>query len=162
PVIPFLAANPHGFFNDVIRFGSGGIADVYPMGGPSTYGLSAIVLGLGGARSQTDQFPFTTIQMLATLPLIVYGVWSQRRDNTFRHMLFSYLIILSVFLFTGRFMHSNYVGYLFAIALLAYFVGDITFRDPAVKQPAVPAKAAMLTLIDAQPHSPPHRQVPVD
>jgi hypothetical protein len=121
--MPFLVANPQGFYEDVIAFGSGGIADAYPIGGPKTFGLSVIVLGLGWAKS-TDQFPFTLLQLAVTLPLIGYSIWSQHRSNTLRHMLFGYLLTLSVFLFTGRFMHANYIGFLFALLLMTAFIAE--------------------------------------
>jgi hypothetical protein len=118
----------------VIAFGSGGIADAYPIGGPNTYGLSAIVLAYGWAADQHAQFPFSTLQLIATLPLIAYAAWSQRRRNTLRRMLLSYVLILAVFLFTGRFMHTNYVGFVFALLLLTCFADDTPLSASA--QPA--------------------------
>lgn len=130
-ILPFFLANPAGFYADVIAFGSGGIADAYPMGGPKSFGISVIVLALGWARSQNDQFPFTLLQLLATVPTICYAIWMQGRRNTISRMLFSYLVILAVFLFTGRFMHNNYVGYLFSLALLTYFTAETPLEsDP--------------------------------
>lgn len=123
-ILPFFLANPRGFYQDVIAFGSGGIADAYPIGGPNTYGLSTLVLAYGWAADQHAQFPFSLLQLVATLPLIGYAAWSQRRHNTLRRMLLSYVIVLAVFLFTGRFMHTNYVGFLFALLLLACFSDD--------------------------------------
>lgn len=137
-ILPFFLANPRGFYIDVIAFGSGGIADAYPIGGPHTYGLSTIVLAYGWAASQTAQFPFGTIQLVATLPLIGYAVWAQWRHNTLRRMLLSYLLILALFLFTGRFMHTNYVGFLFALLLLTCFVADTPLTD-APREGGAPA-----------------------
>jgi hypothetical protein len=133
-ILPFFLSNPRGFYEDVIAFGSGGIADAYPIGGPNTYGLSAIVLAYGWAADQHAQFPFSTLQLIATLPLIAYAAWSQRRRNTLRRMLLSYVLILAVFLFTGRFMHTNYVGFVFALLLLTCFADDTPLSASA--QPA--------------------------
>lgn len=121
---PFFLANPRGFYEDVIAFGSGNIADAYPIGGPHTYGLSVLVLGAGLVDRQVSYFPFGPIQLLTTVPLLVAAIWLQKRDNTTRRMLLSYFLMLSIFLFTGRFMHTNYVGYLFALLLLTYFVRE--------------------------------------
>lgn len=139
-ILPFFLANPRGFYEDVIAFGSGGIADAYPIGGPHTYGLSAVVLAYGWAADQNAQFPFSLIQLAATLPLIGYAAWSQRRHNTLRRMLLSYVMILAVFLFTGRFMHTNYVGFIFAALLLACFADD-TPLNTAPAEPSTPATA---------------------
>jgi hypothetical protein len=57
-ILPFFLHNPYGFYVDIIAFGSGGIADAYPIGGPESFGLSAVVLALGWVTSQNDQFPF--------------------------------------------------------------------------------------------------------
>lgn len=135
-ILPFFLANPRGFYEDVIAFGSGGIADAYPIGGPHTYGLSTLVLAYGWAADQNAQFPFSLIQLVATLPLIAVAAWTQRRQNTLRRMLLSYVIILAVFLFTGRFMHTNYVGFIFALLLLACFADDTSLDSVAAPAPA--------------------------
>ena len=122
-IVPFFAANPSGFYADVIAFGSGGIADAYPIGGSHTYGFSAIVLALGWVTSQNAQFPFTLVQLAITLPLMAYVVWAQWRSNTLGRMLLGYVLVLGGFVWTGRFMHTNYLGFLFALMLLACFVG---------------------------------------
>lgn len=131
-ILPFFLANPRGFYEDVIAFGSGNIADAYPIGGPHTYGLSVLVLGAGLVDHQGSYFPFGPIQLLITVPLTVAAVWMQKRDNTIRRMLLSYFLVLSIFLFTGRFMHTNYVGYLFALLLLAYFVDESPHQHSAM------------------------------
>ena len=124
-IAPFFLANPRGFYADVITYGSGGdIQDAFPIGGPGVFGISAIVLGLGWVKDQSAQFPFLQLQLFATIPLMIYAIWKQRRQNTLRHMLLSYLIVLSGFLFMGRFMNVNYAGYLFALMLLTYFMAE--------------------------------------
>jgi hypothetical protein len=123
-IAPFFLANPRGFYTDVIAYGGGGIDDAFPIGGPGAFGLSVIVLGMGWVRDRSAQFPFLLLQVLATLPLTAYAIWRQRRQNILRHMLVSYVVILAVFLFLGRFLNANYVGFLFAMILLAYFIAE--------------------------------------
>jgi hypothetical protein len=123
-IAPFLLANPRGFYNDVIAYGSGGVADAFPIGGPGSFGVSVIVLAMGWAKDRSAQFPFLLLQLAATLPLIGYAVWRQRRQNTLRGMLLSYVIVLAVFLFMGRFMNTNYVGFLFALLILTAFISE--------------------------------------
>jgi uncharacterized membrane protein len=121
---PFFLVNPAGFYTDVILYGSGGIPDAFPIGGPGSFGASAVVLAMGWAASPTAQFPFIALQLFAVIPLMALAIWRQRRHNTLRHMLLSYLIVLGAFMFLGRFLNLNYVGYLFALMLLAYAVAD--------------------------------------
>ncbi len=121
-IIPFAATNIQGFVADVIAFGSGGIEDAYPIGGSRTYGFSAIVLALGWVPGQNAQFPFTLVQLAVTLPLMAYAAYMQWRSNTLHRLLLGYALVLGGFLFTGRFMHTNYLGFLFALMLLACFV----------------------------------------
>jgi len=123
-IVPFFLANPRGFYTDVITYGGGGIDDAFPIGGPGAFGISVIVLGMGWVKGRSAQFPFLLLQLLATIPLITYAIWSQRRQNTLRHMLLSYVVVLAAFLFMGRFMNVNYVGYLFALMLLTYFIAE--------------------------------------
>jgi hypothetical protein len=124
-IAPFFLANPRGFFADVITYGSGGdIDDAFPIGGPGAFGISVIVLGMGWVKNRSAPFPFFLLQLFATIPLMIYAIWKQRAQNTLRHMLLSYIIVLGVFLFMGRFMNVNYVGYLFALMLLTYFMAE--------------------------------------
>lgn len=123
-IAPFILANPRGFYDDVIAFGSGGIADAFPIGGPGAFGVSVIVLAMGWAKDRSAPFPFALLQVAAILPLIGYAVWRQRRQNTLRCMLLSYVIVLAVFLVMGRFMNKNYVGFLFAVLILTTFISE--------------------------------------
>ena len=123
-IAPFFLANPRGFYDDVIAYGSGGVADAFPIGGPGSFGVSVIVLGMGWVKDRSEQFPFSLLQLAAVLPLLGYAVWKQRRQNTLRCMLLSYLIVLAVFLSMGRFMNENYVGFLFALLMLTAFISE--------------------------------------
>jgi hypothetical protein len=134
-IVPFALANPQGFYRDVIAFGSGGIEDAYPIGGPSTFGFSALVLALGWAPDQNAQFPFTLVQLGVTIPLMAYAMVAQWRANSLQRLLLGYAIVLAGFLWTGRFMHTNYVGFLFALMLLACFIAPTDQRTTDHRPP---------------------------
>ncbi|GAC1548949.1 MAG: hypothetical protein NVS2B7_25010 [Herpetosiphon sp.] len=127
-IVPFLLADGASFYRDVIAFGSGGLADAYPIGGRNTFGLSAFVAFFQQGLGYHFAFPWAAVQMAAVLPVLGYTIILQRRHNTLRQLVLGYVVVLAIFMFTGRFMHTNYLGFLFACLVLAYFASDTSLN----------------------------------
>ncbi|MBA3946367.1 MAG: hypothetical protein H0X37_17620 [Herpetosiphonaceae bacterium] len=129
-ILPFLLLDGRNFYADVIAFGSGGVTDAYPIGGLNTFGISAFVAFLQQGLGYRFTFPWMLVQLAAVLPVLGYTIVLQCRHNTLRRLVLSYGVVLAIFMFTGRFMHTNYLGFLFAILVLAYFTADTPLNAP--------------------------------
>ncbi|MHB8632253.1 MAG: hypothetical protein ACYC9W_10035 [Candidatus Limnocylindria bacterium] len=110
---PFLVNNPNAFYDDIVRYNSGGAAWTYPISG---LGFSALLLWLGVIPYRQADFPFAAIEAAVATPIALYTLHDLWRRPTMPRMLTGYALTLLVFLFFGRYFQGNYLGYVAAIA----------------------------------------------
>ncbi len=119
-VLPFALWNLDAMVDDLWRWSSG-TADVpYQIRG---WGFANLILALGLVESRLGYFPFWLFELLLGLPLLLFLLWRQIRDNTLQAMLYGYGFFLLVFFYFSRFLNENYLGYILACLALAYFIG---------------------------------------
>ncbi len=129
-VLPFALWNLEAMVDDIWRWSSG-TADVpYQIRG---WGFANLILALGLVESRLGYFPFWLFELLFGLPLLLFLLWRQVRDNTLQAMFYGYGFFLLIFFYFSRFLNENYVGYILACLALACFVGhektQTKFRD---------------------------------
>ena len=115
-VFPFLLWDFHSFQEDIFHWD-----EAYPMGGTPGFGFANLLLYAGYSKS--DYFPFKYLQLLVGLPLLYFLLKGQLKNNTISRMLVNYGIFSLTLLYFSRFLHDNYIGYVFSILCLGFFAG---------------------------------------
>lgn len=116
---PWFVWNPEAMIDDVWRWSAGQGETGYQIWG---WGASNFVLALGWVSDRFAYWPFIIPQAIIGLPLLLWLIRRQLRHNTLAVMLYGYVIFLFVFFFLSRFMQSNYLGFLGALLVPAYFL----------------------------------------
>lgn len=116
---PWFAWNPDAMIDDVWRWSAGQGETGYQIWG---WGASNFVLALGWVSERFAYWPFIIPQAIIGLPLLIWLIRRQIRHNTIAVMLYGYVIFLFIFFFLSRFMQSNYLGFLGALLVPAYFL----------------------------------------
>lgn len=120
-LLPYLLWDANALIDDVWRWSNGTAAPAYQIWG---WGASNFVLALQLVSSRFAYWPFWVPQLLVSLPLLVWLLRWQVRDNTLAGAAWRYGFFLFVFLFVSRFMNENYLGYVLALWALGYFVAE--------------------------------------
>jgi len=115
---PWLAWNPFAMYDDVWRWSAGQGETGYQIWG---WGASNLALALGFVKDRFDYWPFIVPQAIVGLPLLLFLLKRQHRQNTIAVMMFGYVVFLFVFFYLSRFMQPNYLGFLGSGLVLAYF-----------------------------------------
>lgn len=119
--LPFLIWDSHALISDILSFHSGKTEHPYPLRGDTGYGIANLVLHLGLVDSPTSYFPFALFQVLFIFPILGWLLFKQVKENSIHQMLINYTLTLFVFLFFGRYMASNYIGFILSILAVSYF-----------------------------------------
>ena len=125
-VLPFFLWNPAAFIDDTFGYLSGISPTSFPIRG---FGLSALLLACGVIKSNTAYFPFWILQLIFGLPLLIYLLKKQRRENNLQRCWLNYGIFLTLMAFLSRFFQTNYLGYGIVVLSLGFLI------DPAPPPP---------------------------
>jgi uncharacterized membrane protein len=117
-VLPFFFWNPKAFLDSTIFYLSGNATHSYPIAG---YGFGKLLESFGFIKDVHSYYPFWVFQVLFCLPLLVFLLRLQRKNNTIQTMLFCYGIFLFVFWYFSRYFNNSHAGYLSLIFITAYF-----------------------------------------
>ncbi len=120
-LLPYLLWDANALVDDVWRWSNGTAAPAYQIWG---WGASNFVLALQLVSSRFGYWPFWVPQLLVSLPLLVWLLRWQARDNTLAGAAWRYGFFLFVFLFVSRFMNENYLGFVLALWAMGYFVAE--------------------------------------
>jgi len=121
---PFLIWDFQAFTSDILSYHAGKTAHPYPIRGDSGYGFSNLLIHFGLVNSVGEYYPFTIIQVLFTFPLLCWLLYKQFKSNTLVQMLTAYTIMLSIFLFFGRYFAANYIGFILSLLTLSCFMDE--------------------------------------
>ncbi len=128
---PWFAWSPAAMFDDVWRWGAGTAEQSYQIRG---WGFSNFILAFQLVPDRLAYWPFWTIEVLVTAPLLILLLWRQALHNTLGTMLYGYVTLLFAFFYSSRFLNENYLGYLAAILTLALVVDETRGREEAKKR----------------------------
>lgn len=109
--LPFLIWDGHAFISDILSYHAGTTSHPYPLRGDTGYGFANLVLHFRIVDSVTAYFPFTLFEVIFTLPMLGWLLLRQVKENLIHQLLIGYALALFVFLFFGRYMAANYLGF---------------------------------------------------
>lgn len=121
-VIPYLLWDGWSLYDDVWRWSSGQGETGYQIWG---LGASNFVLAAGWVRDRFDQWPFWLLEIVLTLPVLIWLVRRQQQANTLPSATWHYSLFLLIFFYVSRFLNENYLGY-----ILAFLAIGILSRSP--------------------------------
>lgn len=110
-LLPWLLSDPYALYDDVWRWSSGQGETGYQIWG---WGAANFVLALGWVQSRFDHFPFLLAELALGIPLLVWLLVRQARQNTLANACWHYALFLLVFFFVSRFLNENYLGFMLA------------------------------------------------
>jgi len=127
-IFPFIIWDVGAFWEDVYLYPSGALGTSYPITG---FGLSRFLYRFGAISSIHDYYPFYIWQFVFCVPLALWLIKKQRKNNSISFMLLAYAILLATFWFFSRFFQSNYVVFIYQLLVITYFLGYNEATDEA-------------------------------
>ena len=131
-LLPFVAWNPSSFIEDVFTYPSGGVDINYPIRG---YTIGVLLLGAGIIASPLDDFPFSALQLIFGLPLLVFTLRYQQRYNLIGVMLLCAGVFIWGIGLVSRFFQNNYVGFVIMLITMGLFIA--MSENPPIGQSGV-------------------------
>lgn len=116
--LPFVIWNAKAYLESTIFYLSGNAANSYPIAG---YGFGKVLNQLGIIKDVHFYYPFWLWQILVGLPLMIFLILWQKRNNNIQRLIISYTIFLFVFWYLSRYFNNSHLGYISMVLLTAYF-----------------------------------------
>ncbi len=126
-LLPWLLSDPYALYDDVWRWSSGQGETGYQIWG---WGAANFVLALGWVQSRFDHFPFLLAELVVGLPLLVWLLVRQARQNTLANACWHYALFLLVFFFVSRFLNENYLGFVLAFLAIGALAAQPVLAGP--------------------------------
>lgn len=117
-LIPFLIWDARAFLDSTVFYLSGSAANSYPIAG---YGFGKVLSELGLISDLHSYYPFWIWQLIFCLPVLIFLLLWQKKDNNIFRLILSYGVFLFVFWYFSRYLNNSHLGYLSVIFLTAYF-----------------------------------------
>ena len=114
---PYAVWDASALYDDVWRWSSGQGETGYQIWG---WGASNFVLALGWVPDRFGQWPFLLLQAGLALPVLVWFVRRQQRENSLANACWHYGLFLLIFFYASRFLNENYLGYILAFLAVGY------------------------------------------
>jgi hypothetical protein len=118
---PFALWSLSDFMTDVFAYPGGGVENNYPIRG---FTVGVILLAAGVITSPLDPFPFWLLQLLVGLPLLLWLMRDQWRDNRPGTMLSNGAIFVFGLGLVSRFFNENYVGFVAVLFLIGVILNQ--------------------------------------
>ena len=131
-VVPFVLWDPYNFYDDVWAWSAGTSPTAYQIRG---WGISNVVLALDLVPSRLAYFPFWIPEIVVSLPLLLFTLRRQWRENTLANVVWHGGVLFFAYAFASRFLNENYLG--FVVAVLA--LGALAAPPVAHSPPSAPA-----------------------
>ncbi|MBN1878853.1 DUF2029 domain-containing protein [bacterium] len=119
-ILPFLLVNPQTFWDDTVRYSSGGLPTSYPMQGFHGYGFATVLLFTRWVPDGSARFPFGLLQAVVVIPLFLW-LWHRFTDTRNLPAAITYAAItLLPFMFFSRYLHGNFIGFIVLWPILGW------------------------------------------
>ncbi len=130
-VVPFWLWDPNAFWDDVVSYQSGaGGGVVYPI---KSLGFGSVLLGSGLVENNTDAFPFVWLQLVFGIPLVVWLLRRQLKEQSLMRLVLNYALLLSVILFFSRTFNDNHLGFVITWLGLAFLLPGAKYPSPMIE-----------------------------
>lgn len=116
-VLPYLVWDASAFYDDVWRWSNGQGETGYQIWG---WGAANFVLALGWVENRFAQWPFLILETLIALPVLLWLIQRQLRQNSLANACWHYGLFLLIFFYTSRFLNENYLGYILSFMAIGY------------------------------------------
>lgn len=117
-VLPFFFWDPQAFLSSTILYLSGNVPHSYPISG---YGLGSLLREIGVIGDKFVYYPFWIWQVVIGLPLIMFLIKWQKKQNSVQRLIIAYGLFLFVFWYLSRYFNNSHLGYLSMVFITAYF-----------------------------------------
>ncbi len=117
-VLPFFVWDPKAYLESTIFYLSGNAQHSYPIAG---YGLGSILKDIGIIKSSNQYYPFWIWQTIVGLPLIIWLIYWQKKENTVKRLIIVYALFLFVFWYLSRYFNNSHLGYISMLLITTYF-----------------------------------------
>ncbi len=138
-VVPYLAWDASAFIDDVWRWAAGTTATHYQIWG---WGFANFMLASGQLPDRFAAWPFWMPELLVGLPLLVFLIARQLRQNTLANLCWHGAILLLAFAYFSRFLNENYLGFILVLLALGYYLQS----EPASMISNPPSKSSFDTI----------------
>ena len=120
-VLPFFFWNKGAFIEDVLEYQTGESAYSYPING---LGFSRLVYIVRAVNSVNDYYPFSTWQIIFAIPLAIFLLVKQFKNNTLKRLILNYCLILFILWFFSRSFLDTHMTYIASFLPIAYFIDE--------------------------------------
>jgi len=118
-ILPFIIWDKNSFIDDVLYFVSGKSSTSYPING---VGFSNLIYQAHLVNSVNDYYPFIIWQLVITIPIMIYLIIKQLKDNSLKRLILNYALTLFVFWFFSRYFFNTHMMYIACFLPVAYFI----------------------------------------
>lgn len=116
-VVPFVVWDVRAFVEDALLFQS----SMYQISGQ---GFSRLLLETGIVPNERAAFPFVLLQFLLGLPVLLALWYWQAQHPTLQRALVAVTVLGFVIGYAGRAFADNHIGFVLALAFLAWGIGE--------------------------------------
>lgn len=118
-VLPYLIWDANAFVDDVWRWAAGTSATHYQIWG---WGFANFILASGQLSDRFAFWPFWIPELLIGIPLLIFLIARQLRQNTLANLCWHGAILLFAFAYFSRFLNENYLGFVLVLLALGYYL----------------------------------------
>lgn len=118
-VLPYFFWNADAFVDDVWHWAAGTAETHYQIWG---LGFANFILATGTLADRFAYWPFWLPEIIISIPLLIFLLAKQLRDNIVSSVYWHGAIFLLGFSYFSRFLNENYLGFILALFALGYFM----------------------------------------
>jgi len=117
-MLPYIFWDANALIDDVWRWSAGTAEAHYQIWG---LGFANFILATGSLADRFAYWPFWIPELIVSIPLLIFLLTKQMRNNTTANVYWYGAIFLLGFAYFSRFLNENYLGFLLALFALGYF-----------------------------------------
>ena len=125
-VLPYILWDVNALIDDVWRWSAGTAETHYQIWG---WGFANFILATGSVVDRFAYWPFWIPELIISIPLLIFLLTKQMRNNTIANVYWYGAIFLLGFAYFSRFLNENYLGFLLALFALGYFTNGSQITD---------------------------------
>lgn len=118
-LLPFLIWDGPALVEDTVLYISGSGPDSFPIKG---WGFSTLLLAFGAIPTPESAFPFSLLEALAGIPVLLWLLRRQARANNLAAVWFGFAVFSFVVQYFSRFFSDNYFVFIVQALIIALFM----------------------------------------